>query len=69
MRRFQQPAQYLELDSPVLRTTRSELYLRGYLGKMLFSGDGKIHKRVNVLSGGEKMRCMIARMMIQQATR
>lgn len=44
----------------------SELYLRGYLGKMLFSGD-EIHKRVNVLSGGEKMRCMIARMMIQQA--
>ncbi|WP_417153885.1 ABC-F family ATP-binding cassette domain-containing protein, partial [Rikenella microfusus] len=44
----------------------SELFLRGYLGKMLFSGD-EIHKRVNVLSGGEKMRCMIARMMIQQA--
>ncbi len=44
----------------------SELYLRGYLGKMLFSGE-EIHKRVNVLSGGEKMRCMIARMMIQQA--
>ena len=44
----------------------SELYLRGYLGKMLFSGD-EINKRVNVLSGGEKMRCMIARMMIQQA--
>ena len=44
----------------------SELYLRGYLGKMLFSGD-EIYKQVNVLSGGEKMRCMIARMMIQQA--
>lgn len=44
----------------------SELYLRGYLGKMLFSGD-EINKPVNVLSGGEKMRCMIARMMIRQA--
>ena len=44
----------------------SELYLRGYLGKMLFSGD-EIYKKVNVLSGGEKMRCMIARMMIKQA--
>ena len=44
----------------------SELYLRGYLGKMLFSGE-EIYKKVSVLSGGEKMRCMIARMMIQQA--
>ena len=44
----------------------SELYLRGYLGKMLFSGE-EIYKKVNVLSGGEKMRCMIARMMIKQA--
>ena len=42
----------------------SELFLRGYLGKMLFSGE-EIYKPVNVLSGGEKMRCMIARMMIQ----
>ncbi|MDD3108559.1 MAG: ATP-binding cassette domain-containing protein [Alistipes sp.] len=44
----------------------SELYLRGYLGKMLFSGE-EIYKQVNVLSGGEKMRCMISRMMIRQA--
>ena len=44
----------------------SELYLRGYLGKMLFSGE-EIYKKVNILSGGEKMRCMIARMMIKQA--
>lgn len=43
----------------------SELFLRGYLGKMLFSGE-EIYKRVNVLSGGEKVRCMISRMMIQQ---
>lgn len=43
-----------------------EVYLRGYLGKMLFSGE-EIYKPVEVLSGGEKMRCMIARMMIEQA--
>lgn len=44
----------------------SELYLRGYLGKMLFSGE-EIFKPVSVLSGGEKMRCMISRMMIEEA--
>ncbi len=44
----------------------SELYLRGFLGKMLFSGED-IYKRVNILSGGEKVRCMIARMMIRNA--
>jgi ATPase subunit of ABC transporter with duplicated ATPase domains len=44
----------------------SELYLRGFLGKMLFSGD-EIYKKVNVLSGGERVRCMIARMMIRNA--
>ena len=42
----------------------SELFIRGYLGKMLFSGE-EINKKVSVLSGGEKMRCMIAKMMIQ----
>jgi len=44
----------------------SELYLRGYLGKMLFSGED-IFKKINVLSGGEKMRCMIARMMLKES--
>jgi ATPase subunit of ABC transporter with duplicated ATPase domains len=44
----------------------SELFLRGYLGKMLFSGDD-IYKKANILSGGEKVRCMIARMMIRNA--
>ena len=44
----------------------SETFLRGFLGKMLFSGDD-IYKRVKVLSGGEKMRCMIARMMLTNA--
>jgi len=44
----------------------SETFLRGFLGKMLFSGED-IYKEVNVLSGGEKMRCMIARMMLRNA--
>ncbi len=44
----------------------AELYLRGFLGKMLFSGE-EIYKKANVLSGGEKVRCMIARMMIRNA--
>jgi ATPase subunit of ABC transporter with duplicated ATPase domains len=44
----------------------SDLYLRGYLGKMLFSGD-EVNKKANVLSGGERVRCMIARMMIRNA--
>jgi ATPase subunit of ABC transporter with duplicated ATPase domains len=44
----------------------SEFYLRGFLGKMLFSGE-EIYKKANVLSGGEKVRCMIARMMIRNA--
>jgi len=42
----------------------SEGFLRGYLGKMLFSGDD-LQKNVKVLSGGEKMRCMISRMMLE----
>ena len=44
----------------------SEMFLRGFLGKMLFSGE-EIYKKVNVLSGGERVRCMIARMMIRNA--
>ncbi len=44
----------------------SEFYIRGYLGKMLFSGD-EIYKKTSVLSGGEKMRCMISRMMLKNA--
>ena len=39
--------------------------MRGYLGKMLYSGE-EIYKKVSVLSGGEKVRCMVAKMMIQQ---
>ncbi|MBP3419970.1 MAG: ATP-binding cassette domain-containing protein [Marinifilaceae bacterium] len=44
----------------------SETFLRGFLGKMLFSGED-IYKNVKVLSGGEKMRCMIAKMMLNNA--
>lgn len=45
-------------------TDADEPFLRGFLGKMLFSGDD-ILKKTNVLSGGEKVRCMISRMMLQ----
>ena len=47
-------------------TTRDvdEDFLRGFLGKMLFSGD-EILKKTNVLSGGEKVRCMVSKMMLQ----
>ena len=41
-----------------------EPFLRGFLGKMLFSGDDVL-KKTNVLSGGEKVRCMLSRMMLQ----
>jgi len=44
----------------------SEIYLKGFLGKMLFSGE-EVMKKASVLSGGEKMRCMIARMMLRDA--
>lgn len=45
-------------------TDVDEDFLRGFLGKMLFSGD-EIRKKTTVLSGGEKVRCMISRMMLQ----
>jgi ATPase subunit of ABC transporter with duplicated ATPase domains len=44
----------------------TETYLRGFLGRMLFSGDD-VQKPVNVLSGGEKVRCMLSRMMMYGA--
>jgi ATPase subunit of ABC transporter with duplicated ATPase domains len=47
-------------------TDTTEQYIRGYLGKMLFSGE-EIYKQVKVLSGGEKMRCMISKMMLTEA--
>ena len=45
---------------------REEVFLRGFLGKMLFSGEEAL-KSSNVLSGGEKVRCMVSRMMMQRA--
>jgi ATPase subunit of ABC transporter with duplicated ATPase domains len=45
---------------------REEEYLRGFLGKMLFSGQ-EVLKKTSVLSGGEKVRCMLARMMMKRA--
>ena len=45
---------------------REEVFLRGFLGKMLFSGEEAL-KLSNVLSGGEKVRCMLSRMMMQRA--
>ncbi|MCD6366330.1 MAG: ATP-binding cassette domain-containing protein [Bacteroidales bacterium] len=44
----------------------TESFVRSYLGKMLFAGE-EIYKRVDVLSGGEKMRCMISKMMLADA--
>ncbi len=45
---------------------KDEVYIRGFLGKMLFSGE-EVFKKANVLSGGEKVRCMISRMMLAGA--
>ena len=44
----------------------NEVYMKGFLGRMLFSGE-EVLKKVSVLSGGEKMRCMIARMQLRHA--
>ena len=71
---------YLPLDNSVFFNTdrnlvdwlcqfsndTSEIYLKGFLGKMLFSGE-EVLKKASVLSGGEKMRCMIAKMMMTNA--
>lgn len=45
---------------------KDEVYIRGFLGKMLFSGE-EVFKKASVLSGGEKMRCMISRIMLAGA--
>lgn len=44
---------------------KDEVYIRGFLGKMLFSGE-EVFKKASVLSGGEKIRCMLSRMMLAQ---
>jgi ATPase subunit of ABC transporter with duplicated ATPase domains len=49
---------------PAYVTDVDEPFLRGFLGKMLFSGDD-VMKKTSVLSGGEKVRCMLSRMMLQ----
>ncbi|MEE9440087.1 MAG: ATP-binding cassette domain-containing protein [Saprospiraceae bacterium] len=46
-------------------TEKDEMFIRGFLGKMLFSGD-EVYKKSNVLSGGEKVRCMMSRMMLAE---
>jgi ATPase subunit of ABC transporter with duplicated ATPase domains len=47
-------------------TDKDEVYIRGFLGKMLFSGE-ETFKKANVLSGGEKVRCMLSRVMLAGA--
>lgn len=47
-------------------TNKDETFVRGFLGRMLFSGDETL-KKVNVLSGGEKVRCMLSKMMLEHA--
>lgn len=67
-------SEYFENDLPLLEWLRQfvpdnvtdvdEDFLRGFFGKMLFSGD-EVNKQTSVLSGGEKVRCMISKMMLQ----
>ncbi len=63
---------YFESDDTLIdwlrqySTNKDEVYVRGFLGKMLFTGEESF-KKVNVLSGGEKVRCMTSRMMLAQA--
>ena len=62
-------AKYFESELTIVDWLRqfsddtSEMFIRGFLGKMLFSGEDSL-KPVNVLSGGEKVRCMLSRMML-----
>lgn len=56
--------EWLRQYVPAHVTDADEPFLRGFLGKMLFAGDD-IMKKTNVLSGGEKVRCMVSRMMLQ----
>ncbi len=65
---FDQPVSLVEWLQQWAQTEeeREEVYVRGFLGKMLFSGEEAL-KKSDVLSGGEKVRCMISRMMFQRA--
>ncbi len=63
---------YFEFEGNLIEWLRqysedpTETFLRGFLGRMLFSGD-EVYKPVGVLSGGEKVRCMLSRMMLTHA--
>jgi len=65
-------AQFFNTDDNLIDWLRQyskdklETYIRGFLGKMLFSGEESL-KKCSVLSGGEKVRCMISRMMLTNA--
>jgi len=64
---FLQPSSlmdWLRQFVPANVTDADEPFIRGFLGKMLFSGDD-VMKKSNVLSGGEKVRCMVSKMMLQ----
>jgi len=65
-RYFESEYNLLEWISQYAIEDSTEVTMRGYLGKMLFSGED-VFKKVKVLSGGEKVRCMISRMMIKNA--
>jgi len=63
-------AEYFEVDANLIDWLRQysvekdETFIRGFLGRMLFSGE-ETFKKCNVLSGGEKVRCMVSKMMLQ----
>ena len=67
----QDNTEYFDVDKNIIGwigqyyDIKDETVLRGFLGRMLFSGDD-VFKKVNVLSGGEKMRCMLSKMMLEE---
>ena len=65
---FESPVSLVEWLRQYAKTEeeREEVFLRGFLGKMLFSGEEAL-KMSNVLSGGEKVRCMLSKMMMERA--
>ncbi len=63
---FSKNQSLLEWFGQFIPLTEGESYSRGFLGRMLFSGD-EVTKKTQVLSGGEKVRCLLARMMLSGA--